>query len=119
MYSPFRNEQGQPKSLDEVAYADLAQLKDLEEGFALEFKRTWNENVRAKIPKIIASFANSHGGWAWSSASPMTIKRFVLCQSSRQISLRYSASCAATMYPLLRASTHALSPILQTPNKAL
>lgn len=33
MYSPFRNEQGQPKSLDEVAYADLAQLKDLEEGF--------------------------------------------------------------------------------------
>ena len=62
MYSPFRNEQGQPKSLDEVAYADLAQLKD-EEGFALEFKRTWNENVRAKIPKIIASFANSHGGW--------------------------------------------------------
>ena len=63
MYSPFRNEQGQPKSLDEVAYADLAQLKDLEEGFALEFKRTWNENVRAKIPKIIASFANSHGGW--------------------------------------------------------
>lgn len=40
MYSPFRNEQGQPKSLDEVAYADLAQLKDLEEGFALEFKRT-------------------------------------------------------------------------------
>lgn len=42
MYSPFRNEQGQPKSLDEVAYADLAQLKDLEEGFALEFKRTWN-----------------------------------------------------------------------------
>lgn len=118
MYSPFRNEQGQPKSLDEVAYADLAQLKDLEEGFALEFKRTWNENVRAKIPKIIASFAIPMAA-GLSSASPMTIKRFVLCQSSRQISLRYSASCAATMYPLLRASTHALSPILQTPNKAL
>lgn len=63
MYSPFRNEQGRPKSLDEVTYADLAQLKDLEEGFALEFKRTWNDNVRTKIPKIIASFANSHGGW--------------------------------------------------------
>ena len=63
MYSPFRNEQGQPKELDEVTYADLAQLKELEEGFALEFKRTWNENVRVKVPKIIASFANSHGGW--------------------------------------------------------
>lgn len=63
MYSPFHNEQGQPKELDEVTYADLAQLKGLEEGFVLEFKRTWNENVRAKVPKIIASFANSHGGW--------------------------------------------------------
>ena len=63
MYSPFQNEQGQPKELDEVTYADLVQLKHLEEGFALEFKRTWNENVRVKVPKIIASFANSHGGW--------------------------------------------------------
>ncbi len=63
MYSPFRDGQGKPKALEEVAYADLAQLKELEEGFALEFKRTWNENVRVKVPKIIASFANSHGGW--------------------------------------------------------
>lgn len=63
MYSPFHNEQGQPKDLDEVTYADLNQLKGLEEGFVLEFKRTWNDNVRAKVPKIIASFANSHGGW--------------------------------------------------------
>lgn len=63
MYSPFRNEQGQPKDLDSVEYADLAQLADLDEGFVLEFKRTWNEPVRAKIPKIIASFANTRGGW--------------------------------------------------------
>ena len=63
MYSPFRNEQGQPKDLADVTYADLAQLTDLDEGFVLEFKRTWNENVRKKIPKIIASFANSRGGW--------------------------------------------------------
>ena len=63
MYSPFHNEQGQPKDLAEVTYADLSQLADLDEGFVLEFKRTWNENVRKKIPKIIASFANSRGGW--------------------------------------------------------
>lgn len=63
MYSPFHNEQGQPKELSEVTYADLSQLADLDEGFVLEFKRTWNENVRKKIPKIIASFANSNGGW--------------------------------------------------------
>lgn len=63
MYSPFRNEQGQPKDLADVTYEDLSQLADLEEGYVLEFKRTWNENVRKKIPKIIASFANSRGGW--------------------------------------------------------
>lgn len=63
MYSPFRNEQGQPKDLADVTYEDLTQLADLDEGFVLEFKRTWNESVRKKIPKIIASFANSRGGW--------------------------------------------------------
>lgn len=63
MYSPFRNEQGKPKDLSEVTFEDLSQLADLDEGFVLEFKRTWNNNVRKKIPKIIASFANSRGGW--------------------------------------------------------
>lgn len=63
MYSPFRNEQGQPKDLADVTYEDLYQLADLDEGFVLEFKRTWNDSVRKKIPKIIASFANSRGGW--------------------------------------------------------
>lgn len=63
MYSPFRNEQGQPKDLADVTYADLSQLADLDEGFVLEFKRTWNEHVKKKVPKIIASFANSRGGW--------------------------------------------------------
>lgn len=64
MYSPFRNEQGQPKSLDEVAYADLAQLKDLEEDFwRLNSSAPGTKTSAAKIPKIIASFANSHGGW--------------------------------------------------------
>lgn len=63
MYSPFHDEQGQPKELAEVTYEDLAQLSSLDEGFVLEFKRTWNESVRKKVPKIIASFANSRGGW--------------------------------------------------------
>ena len=53
MYSPFRNEQGQPKDLADVTYADLSQLADLEEGYVLEFKRTWNDHVRKKIPKIM------------------------------------------------------------------
>lgn len=63
MFSPFRTEQGAPKSIAEVEYADLEQLRELDEGFALEFKQTFSQSVRRKIPKIVASFANSRGGW--------------------------------------------------------
>ncbi|MGI6230324.1 MAG: ATP-binding protein [Tractidigestivibacter sp.] len=63
MYSPFQDEQGRPKTLEEVTWDDLSQLADLEEGFALEFKQTFGPSVRRKIPKIIASFSNSRGGW--------------------------------------------------------
>ena len=63
MYSPFRDEQGRPKTLADLTYADLEQLADLDEGYVLEFKRSWNQTVKRKVPKIIASFANSAGGW--------------------------------------------------------
>lgn len=63
MFSPFRAEDGSPKPLAQVVWSDLAQLQELEEGFALEFKRENNVSVRRKIPKIVASFANSRGGW--------------------------------------------------------
>lgn len=63
MFSPFRDEQGAPKGLATVTYTDLAQLSDLDEGYVLEFKQEFSASVRAKVPKIIASFANSRGGW--------------------------------------------------------
>ena len=63
MYSPFRDEQGHPKALADLVYDDLDQLADLDEGYVLEFKRSWNQTVKRKVPKIIASFANSAGGW--------------------------------------------------------
>ena len=63
MFSPFTDEQGTPKALSDVTYADLDQLRELEEGFALELKQTFSPSVRRKIPKIVASFANSRGGW--------------------------------------------------------
>ena len=63
MFSPFRDRQGAPKALADVEYADLAQLADYEEGFALEFKQSFSPSVRRKIPKVVASFANSRGGW--------------------------------------------------------
>lgn len=61
--SPFRDEQGAPKELSDITYADLTQLAAMDEGYVLEFKRSLTAGVKAKIPKIIASFANSRGGW--------------------------------------------------------
>lgn len=63
MFYPFKDDQGRPKTLPEVSYADLDQLRDLEEGYALEFKRSFSPTVQRKVPKIVASFANSAGGW--------------------------------------------------------
>lgn len=63
MFSPFRDADGTPKALAEVTWEDLSQLADLDEGFVLEFKRDYNPSVQRKIPKIVASFANSRGGW--------------------------------------------------------
>ena len=63
MFSPFRDASGAPKRLADVTWDDLPQLADLDEGFVLEFKREYNASVQRKIPKIVASFANSRGGW--------------------------------------------------------
>lgn len=63
MFSPFRDGRGAPKALADVTYADLGQLRDLEEGYVLEFKRNLSPTVQKKLPKVIASFANSSGGW--------------------------------------------------------
>ncbi|WP_455138248.1 AlbA family DNA-binding domain-containing protein [Thermophilibacter sp.] len=63
MFSPFRDAGGAPKGLAEVTWDDLAQLRDYDEGFVLEFKVAYTPSVRRKIPKIVASFANSRGGW--------------------------------------------------------
>lgn len=63
MFSPIHDDQGHPKGLADIAFADLSQLRDLDEGYALEFKRNFSPTVQKKLPKIIASFANSAGGW--------------------------------------------------------
>lgn len=62
-FSPFTDDQGNPKDLANVTFADLAQLADMDEGYVLEFKQSLTVGVKRKIPKIIASFANSRGGW--------------------------------------------------------
>ena len=32
------------------------------EGLRVEYKRDFDANVREKLPKVVSSFANSHGG---------------------------------------------------------
>jgi predicted HTH transcriptional regulator len=33
-----------------------------DEAYRIEYKSTFDTNVRDKIPKVVSSFANSHGG---------------------------------------------------------
>lgn len=62
-YSPFLNEKREFLSINEVTYSELNQLSLLDEGYHLEFKLNFNDNVKKKIPAIMTSFANSSGGW--------------------------------------------------------
>lgn len=63
MYSPFRNENGDYIDIDNLQYKHLSQLTNIDEGYKVEYKENFNDNVRNKIPAIISSFANSDGGW--------------------------------------------------------
>lgn len=117
MFSPFRTASGKPKTLAQVTWDDLAQLADLDEGFALEFKRSYNASVQKKIPKIIASFANSRGGWLVVGIADDDKSVCPIPKPNADLA-RSSASCAGATsrpYPTL---THALSATPPTPRKA-
>lgn len=63
MFAPFKRTDGTEKPIEELEWSDLDQLRNLEEGFSLEFKQSFEGGVTTKVPKIIASFSNSRGGW--------------------------------------------------------
>lgn len=63
VYSPFLDERYEFLRINDVTYANLKQLEILDEGYQLEFKLNFNDNVKKKIPAIMSSFANSSGGW--------------------------------------------------------
>jgi len=62
-YSPFIDKNGNFKTLKDIEYSDLEALKDIDEGYKVEYKSTWDDNVKKAIPKSISSFANTDGGW--------------------------------------------------------
>lgn len=62
-YSPFVDSKGNPLELTKIRFSHLAQLKEVDEGYKIEYKRSFDQSVKNKIPAIITSFANSEGGW--------------------------------------------------------
>lgn len=62
-YSPFVDKKGNPLELAKIRYSHLAQLKEIDEGYKIEYKCSFEKSVKEKIPAIITSFANSEGGW--------------------------------------------------------
>lgn len=63
MYSPFLDHKGNQLSLSQLRFSHLTQLKEVDEGYKIEYKSTFDDSVKKKIPAIITSFANSEGGW--------------------------------------------------------
>jgi len=62
MYNPFHDENGNEVDLHEVSFDMLSQLSEVEEGFSIEYKIQFDDRVKSKIPKVVASFANLEGG---------------------------------------------------------
>ena len=62
-YSPFSDSKGNPIYLDKLQFRHILQLINIDEGYTIEYKETFDDAVKKKIPAIITSFANSDGGW--------------------------------------------------------
>ena len=63
MYTPFRDKKENPIEIANLYYRHLCQLVDIDEGYKIEYKETFDATVKKKIPAIMSSFANSDGGW--------------------------------------------------------
>lgn len=63
MYSPFFDTKGKPIELNRVKYEHIEQLKEIDEGHHIEYKRLLEDGGKAQLAKEIASFANCEGGW--------------------------------------------------------
>lgn len=63
MYSPFFGTKGKPIEINRVKYEHIEQLKEIDEGHHIEYKRLLEDGGKAQLAKEIASFANCEGGW--------------------------------------------------------
>lgn len=63
MKCPLYDQDGNHRSLRTIEFEDFDQLKEIDEGYAVEYKSAFDKPVKSKLPKIITSFANAGGGW--------------------------------------------------------
>lgn len=63
MECPLYDPDGNHRILRTIEFADFDQLKDIDEGYAVEYKSTFDKRVKDKLSKVITSFANANGGW--------------------------------------------------------
>lgn len=63
MYTPFFDLKGKPIELNKVKYEHIKQLKEIDEGYHIEYKRLLEDGGKSQLAKEIASFANCEGGW--------------------------------------------------------
>lgn len=63
MECPLFSRDGKRRKLETIEFDDIEGLREIDEGYSVEYKSSLNNDVKKKIPKIIASFANASGGW--------------------------------------------------------
>lgn len=63
MKCPLFDENNNRRTLETIEFGDFRQLEEIEEGYTVEYKCNFDKNVRKKMPKEMASFANASGGW--------------------------------------------------------
>lgn len=63
MKCPLFSKDNDQRTLETIEFDDFRQLEDIEEGYVVEYKSDFEKDVRKKMPKEIASFANASGGW--------------------------------------------------------
>lgn len=62
-YTPFKDANGNEKSIDNLIFDDLKVLENIDEGYSIEYKRDFNKIKEEKLPKAVSAFSNRSGGW--------------------------------------------------------
>ena len=101
-YSPFRDQNNNNIYIENLKYEDLSQLKENEinEGYSIEYKSTFDSNVKNKIPKIFSSFVNASGGLLFLGINETTLEPENIDLGRRDAYEEISQIIIGKVYPL-------------------